>query len=312
VSRALRVAGTAAVLLVAVAPWMLRMRLPDPVATHWGLDGRPDASLPFVVDAFLPALLLALVVLLPARALDRADRATGRSMLALLTAVSAVLVMLRGATLRANLDVAHWSEAGRLTPTVLVLTVAIAVAAAALGWWLGARLPERAPRRWPATAVHRSAGEALVWHGRASAPPALLAVPAGALAVASLGAVVTPSGARVPIVVGAVLLGVLGLVLGSVRVTIGPAGLVVRLGAFGWPRIVVDLAAVEAVEVEDVEPLHYGGWGWRVVPGVRAIVVRRGEALRVRRRSAPTLVVTVDDAPGAASVLAALGGPNGA
>lgn len=301
----LRTAWVVTVGVVAALPWTVRERLPDPVASHWGVDGRPDGSLPVLVDAILPAVLLAVMVAIPWRAVSTADRRTGRWLLAVATSVVALLAALRVVTLAANLDAPDWSAAGRLTPSVLLAMLAVAGVGAALGRRVGATLPERTSRRRPAPATQRLDDELLVWHGRASAPPALLAVPLVAL-VAAIAAVLAPAAARGPLVGLAVLVGALAAVFGSVRATVGPIGLVVRLGVFGWPRVTVPLADVEAVEVEDVEPLHYGGWGWRVVPGVRALVLRRGEAIRVHRRSAPTLVVTVDDADGAAGVLAAL------
>lgn len=307
----LRAGWALTVVVVTVLPWAVRDRLPDPVASHWGLDGRPDGSLPLLADAILPAAMLALMVAIPWRAVTTADRRIGQWLLAVVTAVVALLAALRVVTLAANLDAPDWSAAGRLTPSVLVVVLVVAGVGAALGRRVGATLPERAPRRRSVMATARLDDEVLVWHGRASAPPALLAMPLIALA-AAFAAVLAPGGLRGPLVAVAILIGVVAAAFGSVRATVGPAGLVVRLGVLGWPRVRVPIDDVETVEVEDVEPLHYGGWGWRVVPGTRALVLRRGEAIRVGRRSAPTLVVTIDDADSAAGVLSALtagGGP---
>lgn len=307
----LRAAWVVTVGIVAALPWAVRERLPDPVASHWGLDGRPDGSLPLLADAVLPALLLAAMVAIPWRAVAAADRRVGRWLLAVVTSVVALLAALRIVTLMANLDAPDWSAAGRLTPSVLLAMLVVAGVGAALGRWVGATLPERTPRRRSVAATARRDDEVLVWHGRASAPPALLAMPLIALA-AAFAAVLAPAPVRGPLIALALLVGVVAAAFGSVRATVGPAGLVVRLGVLGWPRVTVPLADVETVEVEDVEPLHYGGWGWRAVPGVRALVLRRGEAIRVGRRSAPTLIVTVDGADTAAGVLAALAAGGGA
>jgi hypothetical protein len=109
------------------------------------------------------------------------------------------------------------------------------------------------------------------------------------------------------IVIGLTLLlvGVLVWWFTSITVAAGPAGLRVRFGPLGWPVVRVPLGMVERVTVEDVEPLDYGGWGYRALPGVRAVVIRRGVGLRVERTGRPDLVVTVDDAATAAGVLAA-------
>jgi hypothetical protein len=86
---------------------------------------------------------------------------------------------------------------------------------------------------------------------------------------------------------------------------VGPAGVTARLGWFGWPRVHVPIADVGEVRIEQVVPYEYGGWGWRLVPGVSAIIVRRGPGLRIARRTGRTLVVTIDDAGRAAGVLEA-------
>jgi hypothetical protein len=91
----------------------------------------------------------------------------------------------------------------------------------------------------------------------------------------------------------------------SVRVSVGPTGLRAGFGPLGWPRLRVELSEVTSVTIEDVVPMVYGGWGYRMLPGVRAIVIRSGEGLRVGRRGRSDLVITVDDAEVAAGVLAA-------
>lgn len=295
----------------AVAPWVLRPRLPDPMATHWGLDGRPDASMPFVVDAVLFAVLLALVAWLPLRLARDADRRTARTQVATANGVAVMLGAVRWLALDANAGAAEWRDADPLTPVMLAAVLVLGGLGAALGWWLGRGRPERPGRRRPAPHVERAPGESLVWHGTASSPLALVAPPvavAGALvswlALPAPGAGVTAAALLVVALATAATL--------TVRVTIGPGGLVVRLGVLGWPRTSVALVDVTTVEVEDVQPLAYGGWGFRVVPGARAVIVRRGEGLRVGRRGRADLIVTVDGADEAAGVLAALGSRDGA
>ncbi len=79
----------------------------------------------------------------------------------------------------------------------------------------------------------------------------------------------------------------------------------VACGWLGFPRLRVPIEDVATVTVEDVAPMSYGGWGLRQVPGATAVVVRRGEGLRIERRSGRLFVVTVDDAAMAAGVLLA-------
>ena len=99
------------------------------------------------------------------------------------------------------------------------------------------------------------------------------------------------------------LLGAVVLVFAEVRVTVAQRGVVVSLGWLGVPSWTVPMEAMERAEVEQVNPMAYGGWGYRLRPGVRAVVTRGGEALRLVRTGKADLVLTVDDAATGAGVI---------
>lgn len=293
-----------AIVAVAVLPVLFWSRLPGPVAIHWGLDGRPDGSAPLVVDAVLLTAITALVTLLMAFSVGRADRGVARLMLALSHGLGAFFVLLRWRTIERNLDVAVWTDAGTLGFLDLALLLLLALPVALVGWWLGGRHPELPRPVHHVVAAQLPEDGQLVWTGRQSwtigrlLGPTLIA--AGALTTAVRVAPET-------LVLGVTLLSAGVLVWGftTIAVAAGPTGLKVRFGPLGWPLIRVPLASIASVTVEDVEPMAYGGWGYRVLPGVRAVVIRRGIGLRVARPGRADLVVTVDDAPTAAGVLAA-------
>ena len=293
-----------AVLAVSVMPLLVLSRLPDPVAVHWGFDGRPDGSAPLVVDVVLLTVIAALVTLLPLLAVARTDRRTARTMLALSYGMAAAFVLLRWRTLQLNRDVAVWTEAGTLGVVDLLVGLIVAAPLALAGWWLGGRHPDL-PRPVRVVAPHPMPTDGrLVWVGHQAWPVARVL---GPVLVAAGGLVTALRIGAETLVVGGTLM-LVGILLWwstSITVATGPGGLKVRFGPLGWPVIRVGLDAVEGLEVEDVEPLAYGGWGYRVMPGVRAVVLRRGIGLRVRRTGRPDLVVTVDDAATAAGVLAA-------
>ena len=293
-----------AVVYAAVEPWRLRARLPDPIAIHWGVDGMPDASAPLVVDALVMLGVTALVTLIPLLAAGGAQRRDARVLVAVGQGMGAFFVLLRHRTLALNVDASVWSDAGALTLADLGLLALLVLPAAALGWWLAGARPEpvrqvRAPAR-----VALPSDADLAWVGHQSWPLGRLLGPLLAASGAVLTAVrVTPDG----LIIGATL-ALTGLVvwaLTSITVAVGPAGLRVRFGPLGWPAVRVPLDSITGVELENVDPLSYGGWGYRILPGVRAVVVRRGEGLRIARSGRPDLIVTVDDAATAAAVLAA-------
>lgn len=293
-----------AVAYAAIEPWRLRARLPDPIAIHWGIDGMPDGNAPLVVDALVMLLATALVALVPLLAAGGADRRDARLLVAVGQGMGAFFLLLRHRTLALNLDASVWSDAGALTLMDLGVLALLVLPAAALGWCIAGARPERVRQvREPARVALPSDAD-LAWVGHQSWPLGRLLGPLLAAAGAALTAVrVTPDG----LIIGATLAitGLLVWGLTSITVAVGPAGLRVRFGPLGWPGVRVPLGSITRVELEDVEPLSYGGWGYRILPGVRAVVIRRGEALRVTRSGRPDLIVTVDDAATAAAVLAA-------
>jgi len=293
-----------ALLVVAVLPLLVWSRLPDPIAVHWGVDGLPDGSAPVVVDAVLMAVAAALVAFLPPLAAARGDRGTARAMLALSHGMAALLVLLRWSTLERNLDATVWTEAGTTSLLDVVLLLLLAAPFALIGWWLGGRHPDL-PRPIRAVLPFQLPLDGhLLWTGRQAWPFARVL---GSVLVAGGAAITATRYAAGTMAAGGtlILIGLLLWMTTSIAVSTGPAGLKVRFGPLGWPAIHVPLAEIDGIEVEDVEPLAYGGWGYRVTPGVRAVVIRRGSGLRVRRTGRADLVVTVDDAATAAGVLAA-------
>jgi glutamine cyclotransferase len=74
-------------------------------------------------------------------------------------------------------------------------------------------------------------------------------------------------------------------------------------GVLGWPRTQVPLTTITHADVEDVHPMAYGGWGWRMRTDRTAIVTSSGPGLVVHRSDGASLVVTVDGADEAAGVV---------
>jgi hypothetical protein len=300
-----RVLPLVATAFVLVAPWLLRGRLPDPVATHWGFDGRPDGRAPFVVDALLPVVLALLAATVPLRAAARADRAVARMLVATGHGLAALAVGLRVVTLRANLDAASWQDAGDVGGLTVLGMLVLAVVIGSIGWALAAWRPEQPVPARTVRPLDLAPGTSPVWNGRADGRFVAL-LPLLLIAVAVVVRLVVPApGDRLAFVL--LLVACLGALTSMhVTATVGPRGLTVRFGYLGAPRLRVPLERITAVRVEDVEPMRYGGWGYRMMPGVRAVVIRRGPGLRVERVGRPALVVTVDDADRGAALLTTL------
>ncbi|MFE2555502.1 hypothetical protein ACFXGT_05610 [Streptomyces sp. NPDC059352] len=187
-----------------------------------------------------------------------------------------------------------------------VALTAAAVAGAA-GWALTSLVPEEEPAAGPGPAADDrrlplAAGEVAGWsRDTGSRPLTALAVLALAAAPVTLLLATWP-GALLGLVIG-----VPGLALARVRVTVDRHGLTVRSALARRPRVRVPLDAVEAASVRDVDALtDFGGWGYRVRAHRTGVVLRSGEALVVRREGGREFAVTVPDARTAAALLNAL------
>jgi hypothetical protein len=294
----------AAIAVTSGLPLAYRGRLPDPIATHWGSSGLPDGSLPLIVDHVLMAVLVAIMTIGLLWAAGRADHVMARLLVATSSGLAALFLLLRWWTLEANVGATEWTEAAAMTVSGGVLVLVASLLGGAFGWWAARGRPDRVTPSERIEATRLEAGEQLVWLGRQDA---ILGRAAVGVALLVAVAVVLASPVPVPAVAALVVgfVAVIVMTFTSIRVAIGPAGLLIRFGPLGFPRLRVAAADIVEVRVEHVEPLAFGGWGYRVVPGTRAVVIRRGEAMRVVRRSAPDLVVTIDGARIAAGVLAA-------
>ncbi|WP_314173562.1 hypothetical protein [Streptomyces winkii] len=150
-----------------------------------------------------------------------------------------------------------------------------------------------------------------VWTGGATNRTQWLLAPLGA-AFVGLGVVLAAraswqldSAPLVMSVVGCFAAGLLGL-FGTlsfvhVRVKVDSEALELRCGHAGVPRRRIPLGEVLAADVvRGVTPFQWGGWGYRWLPGKgTALVVRRGEGVRLRLEDGETFTFTVDDAESA-------------
>jgi len=273
-------------LLIALPFFIYWSGLPNPMAIHWGPDAKPNASAP-------PALLVAGLCGVYAFMAISVQRSLARepheepSFFAGLVAVGVLLVGVSWASVLANSDAPDWAAAGDFGLPLLGVLFVVAMAAGFLAWLAtGGRSVER-PRRTASPSLDLNDPESTVWSGR--------------------GAGRFTTGISFALLVAAffiwgwtgvlfAVIAIVGLLFAAVRVTISKRGAVISLGWWGYPSWTVPMDEIDRAEAEKLSPMAYGGWGYRVRPGVRAIVVRSGEALRLIRDNGTDLVYTVDDA----------------
>ncbi|MFJ3930151.1 MULTISPECIES: hypothetical protein [unclassified Streptomyces] len=294
--------GSAAVLALVVFA-VVRDRLPDPMATHFSGAG-PDG---FTALARWPWVVLG--VLLGVGALIGAVLWAGsrrgglpRATVAAVAGVPGLLGWALAAVPLANTDLADASGA-EFDPLMLpVMALAGVLSGTVVGRLLGPD-PEGRPEAAAAEApLELAAGERAVWSRAAGARSAVWLAAALLVASAALSAL----SQWLP---AAVLLSVAVVAAAStlVRVVVDDRGLSLVWFGLPWFRKRIPLEQIETAGSRDVAPFaEFGGWGYRVRPGSRGLVLSAGQALSLRLRTGKEFVVTVEDSRSAAALLNAL------
>lgn len=285
---------------------LARPDLPDGLAVHFGLDGRADQvmSTPLALTVFgavgigLPLLLLAISV-----AGQWWRGATARMTSAFVGGLTAGMVALFVHLI--------WSQRGLADPLSARLLPGAALwgfgTALAVGLLVAALLPRPLPQPEPLRPepVELAPTERVGWFGRAVTSRVVGFVLA-------LGVVMVIGTALAVQEWWLLLLAALSLLLipmaSIYRAQVDARGLT-WASALGWPRGRIALEDIVEVAVVQVRPGDFGGYGYRTAPGVTGLITRAGEALSLTHRRAGKerrLVITVDDAATAASVLEGL------
>lgn len=301
-------------LLIAVAvavqlAWM--PTLPDPIAIHWGPGDQADGFGPVwsltVLTAALGVGLTAMLALFLAF-----SRAGGPApMHKFIAVVSLAETIFLGGAITASLGAQRGLADAQQAPGTggwMLLFGGLAVGAGLLAWFLLPRAVNPTPDTAEVDSLDLAPGERGVWIATSGMSKASLIVMFSVLALAVVATVVPVAIEPTlwPLVLISVLLVVVAFVIGVAwRVRVDATGLEVRALPLGVPRMRVSASEITSATVRQVDPLaEFGGWGWRYMPGNGwGIVGRRGEAIEVVRRAGTRLVVQVDDAATAASLL---------
>lgn len=271
--------------------------LPSPMATHWDLGGNPDGSMPPFALLLILVGIGAAVWVAVVRVIQRAP-IEAPSFVAGLFAIQGLLAALAWMTMLANRDESTWESADGVGVVEVLLAVAVALILGTVGWFVADRSEgDRAGAAGAAPALDIPVPEHAIWSGRGNGW--ILQI----VGVALIGAGLAVWGAATLFLIA---IGLIVLVFAEARVTVSSRGAVISLGWLGFPSWTVPLADIARAGVEDVRPMAYGGWGYRLRPGVRAVVTRGGEGLRLVRDGRADLVVTVDDAGTGAGLINAL------
>ncbi|MFH9075591.1 hypothetical protein [Streptomyces alboflavus] len=128
-----------------------------------------------------------------------------------------------------------------------------------------------------------------------------------------VGAVLTIAGVVVTVLTGdstaayaGIPLGVVLVIVGTVRVNVDASGVSVAPVVAPFVRRRIPLDQIENAWAKRTTLTELHGFGYRIQPGRHAVALRPGDALWLKLKSGREFVVTTDDAASAAGLIEAL------
>lgn len=71
----------------------------------------------------------------------------------------------------------------------------------------------------------------------------------------------------------------------------------------GIPRSTIPYSEIEEVQVVDINPSSWGGWGWRINSSGTGLIVRSGQGIRIKRANGKILEASCEDAETAVALM---------
>jgi len=286
-----------AIVLLTWFAW--RDRLPEELPTHWSGDGPADSSTAagtFWIAVFTVTVLAAVVGSVVALA-RISGRWTRRAIAASLGATAAFAASMWIGSSAPALGVTDPLTV-HLGPWILLALFSPAYGLVQLGVLPPGEDPRVADLRSERIAPREvGAGQTVAWSHNVTSK---LFVTVTALMTALTMAI----GFTVSRAVGGVTLTVtlLVMILSTLlvaafcgfRVTVDWRGLRVTSMLFGFPLKRIVPEQIARVDVAMIDPMQWGGWGYRVMPGSSAIVLRRGPGLVVTQTDSRQFAITLD------------------
>ncbi|MET8825630.1 DUF1648 domain-containing protein [Streptomyces sp. NPDC004610] len=276
-------------------------RLPGELATHFSGNGGADGFMSRTAALwFGGGLLIALGLLFTLLTATADNGARARLTAAIGAGTAVTLGYPLVVTVLVNLDTQDPADA-RLPLWHLAVLLLAGLTAAAVTWRLVDAGPGRAPAA-PVPPLPLADGETAAWSRTVLSRPLLCP----ALAVALGGPLALLLGPW-PLGAGLLVAGLAGAAFAAVRVTVDRRGVTVTSTLLPRPRLTVPLADITGAASVRVDAIgDFGGWGYRIRPNRRGVVLRSGEALSVRTTAGREYIVTADDTTTAAALLNAL------
>lgn len=289
----------AVVLLTTRAIWW--SRLPETLPIHWSGLGRPDNfwTTTLTWTTLFALTVVAGVLAVIAAAVSGRDPATTRGLFGLAGGIAGLFAGIWLASVSATLASGNPAEA-RLGWRVLLIVAGLAWSAVVYAV-AGAASARPAPPPSRSEGLGLAPGERAAWV-TVLRSRLLVTVPiVAAVFVAVVAATINPFVWIVLPLIAAML-----ALFAQVRVTVDHRGLRLVAGLLGLPFKRIRLAEITSASAQHIDPPRWGGWGYRVIPGRSALVLRSGPGLVIELRDGRLFAITLDDPGTPAALLASL------
>ena len=267
-------------------------RLPDPVAIRFGSGGEPNdwmgKTASYLFDAALIFGLNVITLGLATFGLIRGK--SGRLLGALLAGTIGMVSPLLLATLYVQLDGSEAGLGGNVFLTGLAVAI-VCAAVTALTFPTRATEPERPTRSTVRHAPRTSLrpGEKVAYFGGQSGNPALL----GTVSALIFGSTILVALVDWWAVAITLIAGIIAIpLIAYLRVRINENAVTWAFG-LGFPRGTIALSDIESAEAIDINPVDFGGWGYRITAGATGLIVRGGPGIRINRTSGRSVVISL-------------------
>ena len=287
-----------AVVGMGLGPYLAyRSDLPDRVASHYGISGRPDGSMTLdqfviVIGALMALGLGACVAIALTRRKFQPMFAPSVSFVGAFIGALCAGILATTAIDQRGLE--RWQDA-TLSPWALIVWIGGSVIVGSTAAWIASSLPFKGKTGTDVSppAMNLAPGERVFWSSTLSSRWPLLS----GLAIL-LVALVVKQLTELWVVLVLLLIAITLSAFGRIRVTADQSGLQVRYGFFGWPRTSVPIHRIATAQAIDIRPADWGGWGYRGSLALlkrAAVVLRAGPGIRVDLHDGKVLAVTIDD-----------------
>ena len=215
---------------------------------------------------------------------------SGRLLGALLSGAVGLVSSLLLATLYVQLDGSEANLGGNFVLAGVVGAVACA-GVTALTFPARATEPEKPIRSDATQPPSRTLlpGEKVAYFGGQGGSPAIL----GSVAALVLGSTILVAfvdwwAVAITILTGAIVFPLIAYL----RVRIDETSVTWAFG-FGIPRGTIALSEIESAEVININPMEFGGWGYRITGNTTGLIVRGGPGIRLNRASGRAVVISL-------------------